>query len=224
MRTRIFRVQLLITGFFFYQICGCANLSNFQTAEVLDKHDTKSITGITVVDITTDGDPEDLIWEDNYVVLEGGGRMGLTDHLDGGLRFSINANVLGIAGDLKLQWMDTGFLDASLDAGLGINGVHTGVAYVEGTTVYDLFSSLLFTFHFSEMFSLTLVPRLKHRSMTSTGEEEWETLTGGTLTLALGKDFVVLPEVGFMRTGGIEYLHYGIGFFYYKGDSLFGSK
>jgi len=203
---------------------GCANLSSFQTAEVLEVSDVKSMTGITVVDIATDGDPEELIWDEKYVVVEGGRRMGLSDRLDGGLRFSLNSYTLGIAGDLKFQWIDSKFLDASIDAGIGINAVDEAVVVIDDTWVYDIFSSLLFTFNFSEAFSLTLVPRVKHRSISSTGEGEWETLKGGTLTLAFGKDFVVLPEVGFMRAGGIEYVHYGIGFFFYKGDSLFGSK
>jgi len=222
-RTRFIRILLAITGLC-CQFFGCANLSNFQTAEVLEISDIKSMSGITVVEIATDGDPEELIWDENYVVFEGGGRMGLSDRLDGGLRFALNSYTLGVAGDLKFQWIDSKFLDASIDAGLGINTVDEDLAVVEGGWIYDIFSSLLFTFNFSEAFKLTLVPRVKHRSITSTGEGEWETLTGGTLTLALGKDFVVLPEVGFMRAGGIEYVHYGIGFSFYKGDSLFGRK
>lgn len=186
-------------------ICGCANLSNFQTAEVVEGGSSRSTFGVTAAEITTDVDPEDLIWEDTYYVLEYGARFGLANRVDAGVKFYLNSYVTGIVGDLKFQFIDTKFLDTSIDLGLGVAGI-------EQMTVYDLSSSLLLTFNISEKFSITLVPRVINRSMNSAGEEEWETLTGGTFTVAIGDKFKVLPEIGIMKAGGFEYIHYGIGF------------
>jgi hypothetical protein len=192
-------------------ICGCANLSNFQTAEVVEGGSSRSTFGVTAAEITTDADPEDLIWEDTYYILEYGARFGLANRVDVGLKFYLNSYVTGIVGDLKFQFVDTKFLDTSIDLGLGVAGI-------EEMTVFDLSSSLLLTFNFSEKFSITLAPRAINRSLSSTGDEEWETLTGGTFTAAIGDNFKVLPEVGFMRAGGYEYIHYGIGFNYETGS------
>ncbi len=191
---------------FFY---GCASFSNFQTAETLGEGASSIGVGFTSTTITPEPDVKDIYYEDvTYFTPELSFRHGVAEHFDLGAKVYFSYPVFGLIGEGKYQFIDGTTFDAAVDLGVG----YTGVEINDNRTTYlDLYPALLMTVHAGESFSATLAPKVVVRVISSDAGDETETIPGATFTLAIGKKFKVMPEVGYYKSDKAEFIHYGLG-------------
>lgn len=193
---------------------GCVSFSNFQTAEVTKSGDTAaSGIGITATRIApTDEAVTDDVYEDaTYTMLTFLWRYGISERVGIGGKIYGVSPVVGIAFDGKYQFMDGEAFDAAIDGGIAITGLEVDSS---DNSYVDYSGSLLFTYHMSDSASVTLVPKVIFRDINTEGSDESETMVGGTVTLALGKEekMKVFPEAGFYHSDEADFIHYGVGF------------
>lgn len=191
---------------------GCVNFSNYQKAEVLEEGETRGTVGLSFVQASP-GDQEIDYKNITYFTPEIYVRTGVTERFDFGVKFYVSLPV-GVVIDGKYQFVDGEKFDMAADLGVG----YTGISVADESIYFlDLYPALLMTYNFSENFSATLAPKVIFRNTGGTMNSGWVTLTGGTLTLALGEKGWVMPEVGYY-TGKdtidqrVDFVHWGVGF------------
>ena len=191
-------------------------MSSFQTAEVTKSGEwAQGGIGITATSVTpTDEAITDDVYEDEtYTMVTFLWRFGISERIEiGGKIYGVSPFV-GVSLDGKYQFIEGETFDAAIDAGAAITGLEVDTS--ENSYV-DYFGALLFTFRMSDSASVTLAPRIIARDINTEGPDEFATLTGGTLTLALGEEdkVKIFPEVGFYSSDEADFIHYGIGFIF----------
>lgn len=181
-------------------LTGCASMSTMQTARTTPKGEVVGLLGAGVVNSEFALGELDTI-SINAPFLEVGGRYGINEKLDLGIKLTIIGTAVA---DVKYQFLGSqeSKLAGSVGFGLGYLSIESG-----GSTskMFDIMTPLYFSYHPAEWFSIYASPRYVFRinsyatednAETGSGSSHWYGTTGG---IRLGN------RVGFMA----EYSYFG---------------
>jgi len=129
--------------------------------------------------------------------------------------FGIKTSSTYIAADLKVQ-----FLRGPISMALDLEGVYSFLNVLDtGISYYQVNPGLLITVAVSPAFSFTLAPKILHNIITAELYRGFSTsysytMYGGALTLDIGKEYALMPEVTFYHDpiSGQNLTSFGIGF------------
>lgn len=186
---------------------GCASLSTFQTAQVLEKGEKQMGFALSASQIDV-GDSDDAALEAvTILVPEFFYRAPIGEKSE----FGVKLTPTSLVADGKYQLVDSTPFDMAADLGLGFFAF---AAEGEALVVVDIHPAIIASLNLSESVSLNLTPKFIVRYIAAGGESETSYLNGGTIGLALGKNTRFMPEVGFYRweneDSGFAYFGLGI--------------
>lgn len=198
---------------------GCASLSSYQEARTLEKGQSKIFIGATgyqddlktvdVKDLLKDSATEDGT---SMFMLELGGRVGIMEGLDVGLRTSIPG---GASIDAKYQFVGRDSL-SSFQMSSGLRGGYASVQVNEqDIAVIDLIAPVYATYAPTDWMSVTLAPQFCYRISDN---EYWfpsGAIVGGNVDLRLGSSIGLIGEFGYHRhlTEDYTMMNYGAALF-----------
>lgn len=180
-------------------LAGCASMSTMQTARTTPKDAVVGLLGAGVVNSEFALGELDTITI-NAPFLEVGGRYGINEKLDVGLKLTIIGTAVG---DVKYQFLGNqeSKLAGSVGFGLGYLSIESGDSK---SKMFDIMTPLYFSYHPAEWLSLYASPRYVFRinsyttddTTTGSSSSHWYGATGG---IRLGN------RAGFMA----EYSYFG---------------
>ena len=203
---------LLMALIFASFLGGCASVSNYQTAEVLEEGETQATLGLSFTEQKLETGAEINYEGFSYFTPEFILRGGISESFDFGVKLYM-ALPIGVVIDGKYQFLEGEKWDMAFDLGLGYSGWEAG-SDDTGFSITEVIPSVLITYHLSENVSATLAPKALVRRLKGGGETDDQTFVGGNLTLSLGKRF--MPEFGYFKGEDIigqdvTYTHFGVG-------------
>ena len=207
---------------------GCASLSSYQEARVLDKGKAEVFFGasgykddLEKVDFSFTGansgkiDTTDGL---SNVMLEIGGRIGVWDNLDLGVKYSVPGS---IALDAKYQLLgrDSGSmfqLSAGLKGGYAsLDGKNSKGEDVDGVPVIDLIVPVYATITPTNWMALTVAPQFCYRISDNGYYYPEGPIAGANIGLRMGTTFGIRGEFGYHRNLDTDYsmMNYGAVFY-----------
>ncbi len=208
MDPRIFKTAGMLGSALAFSAWGCASMSSFQTAEALPPGEVSIGVGMSSLSMegkTAEGGTT-VTWKSDLPPnLELLVRYGFLPRFDAGLKVYTTVGGMGYVLDGKYQFLDGEGVDGALVLGIATSeanflfGASLGGTDEDETAFFDYYAAVPFTFRFSESLTLTAAPRYVDRSISSDFLAERERIIGGSLTLSMGKEVQVRPEVGFFR-------------------------
>ncbi len=191
---------------------GCASLSSYQEARVTEKGKAELFFGATgyqddleKVDVSfTSANSGTIDTTDGLssFMFEVGGRVGVWDNLDLGIKYSFPGSV---ALDAKYQLLgrDSGSafqLSAGLKGGYAsLEGKDDEGEEVDGIPVIDLMLPVYATYEATSWMSITAAPQFTFRISDNELWYPGGAIAGGNVSLRLGKSAGLIGEFGFHR-------------------------
>lgn len=185
---------------------GCASLSSYQEARVLDKGKlriavggTKSVDDLETVIDTASGLKKSGL---DALLLEASVRVGVWEGLDIGLKTSIPG---AYAGDVKYQFVGRDSaskfqLSSGLKVGYAsLKGEDAEGEEVDGIPVIDLMLPVYATYEATSWMSITAAPQFTFRISDNELWYPGGAIAGGNVSLRLGKSAGLIGEFGFHR-------------------------
>ena len=181
---------------------GCASLSTYQKAQVLEENATQFGFALTSTDLSLiDEDEDDPFFESfNLILPELFYRVSVNSKMD----FGAKVFPLSVVLDGKYQFIDGEKFDMAADLGIGYNKFAIDD---KDTGILDIYPTVLMTFNLSEKVGVTLAPKLITRFLSSGGSKETITIPGGTMALSLGP---LMPEIGYYTSKNANYFTFGV--------------
>ncbi len=196
----IFVLGLLLSIFY-----GCASLSSFQDAKTLKKGKAQAYAAVTKYAETFDGGinilNKDTIETLEFWVFDLGGRFGITNNIDLGLKYTIPG---GLVGDIKYMFTDhESKLGVSTGGKIGYMNISTSASNSDEKseyTVLDFGVPLYFSYYPINWLSLTVNPTALYRSRYGDNTNlRSGIVAGGTGNIKLGKTKGVMVEAGYFK-------------------------
>lgn len=202
---------------------GCASLSSYQEARVLDKGKVQIFAGATGYQddlkkmdfVTTNGVTTwDTTKNTSKFMVELGARVGIWDGLDLGLKYSIPG---AVNADLKYQLIGRDSA-SQFQLSTGLKGGYASLTVNDGQggadeeiPVIDLIVPVYATYAPISWASLTLAPQFCYRISDNKNWYPGGSIVGGNLDLRLGKKSGIVGEVGYHRHLDKDYglMNYG---------------
>jgi hypothetical protein len=185
-------------------LSGCASMSTMQTARTNDKGQFTGFFGGGAVNSDLALGELDTI-SISAPFLEVGGRYGVSDKLDVGLKLAIIGTAVA---DAKYQFLGTkeSKFAGSIGLGLGYLSVSSDDSK---SKIFDVMTPAYFSYHPNDWFSLYTSPRYVLRINSYTTETDatgsstsnWYGVTGG---MRIGRKFAFLGEYSYFKNDEID--------------------
>ena len=187
-------------------LSGCASLSTYQTAQVLEQGVSQKGVAVSATKVESEGG---LLDDVTMIVPEFFYRAPLSEKFEYGVKLSPTS----LIADGKYQFVDSGSWDVAADLGMGFFAYATEG---EEAIFIDFLPAILVSFTLTEDTVFTIAQKGIIRYIAAGGDQEISTLGGATLGLAIGKKIRLMPEFGFFRwkdkDSGFGYFGFGIAF------------
>ena len=176
---------------------GCASLTTFQTAQVLEEGKTDFGVAIAYSNIVLD-DSSLFFEETEYRLPEIFYRRPLNNRFELGLKFY----PFSIGGDIKYQFIDGKAIDMAADFGIDYTGLEisvesNGEKSESKTRLINLYPTILLTYNITKKINITLAPKVIMQYLTTNNENSRNFMPGFTINMSLGP---LMSEVGYYRS------------------------
>lgn len=180
---------------------GCVNMSTLQTARTVPDDEIEVVTGggyylsPILSDSSSSDQNNDTIELIGLPYIEVGGRIGMAEYLDLGLKVTIPGT---IALDVKYQLVDVGGF--AMAVGLGLGYLHyetTNNDIKTSNEIIDLMVPIYVSYHLNESFAIYGAPKYVMR-LNITGDSDAAQLLGAGGGVRMGKEVGIYLEATYM--------------------------
>jgi hypothetical protein len=180
---------------------NCASLSSFQDAKTLEKGKASVLVAVTKYTEKTSDANQDagLLGLDKFWALDGALRLGVMDHLDAGLKYTLPGGIV-VDGKYNFLGADKAF---AISSGFKVGYMQLETSGSDSSkaskyTTLDFTVPVYASSYFTDWLCLTLTPDFTFRSQFGTDVESRNfMLAGANANFKLGKNKGVLVEGGY---------------------------
>ncbi len=189
---------------------GCASLSSYQEAKTIDKGTNRVFLGAGTYNEQYKKQDNEIaeevatIVEDiNWILLEGGMRIGLLDNVDVGIKLTFPGG-LSVDGKYMLLGGEGELLAASVGAEFGYMSIEMTSTNSEGaetsvkSTTMDFSVPAYLSIYPTDWLGLTVIPDYTFRTMSpASGPSSSASIYGANASLKIGSSWGLIAEYGY---------------------------